>query len=210
LFGKEIQPGAVCFESLTRSTKSRQAGLFPPDPWDFAVNFVQAMQILEGYGIDTILSTALLDKTNTSFCPVGKDALIVSPDGRVDACYLLEEDWQEKGLDLHLGHLNGQGFEINFEALERARMMNVYAKTLCANCLCRYHCAGACHVNHDTSGLPGHYDEVCIQTRLVTMAGLLKKLDQSQVLEAWLNSRDGLEASVYQETDRLCSLDLML
>ena len=199
----EFLPGTVCFEALTPSVLSKEAGLHPPDPWDFARNFILASEILEKAGIETTLSTVVLHNLRTSFCPVGQDALIISPDGAIDACYLMQADWKRAGLDMRLGWLKEGKFQIDSEAVARVRNNSVYEKQLCTACLCRYHCAGGCHINHTVARSGGVYDSLCLQTRLVTIASLLKRLGQESLMHTWLNDRQALETSAWQPTDLL-------
>lgn len=204
-FSKEFQPRAVCFESLTPSPLADSARLSPPDPWAFARQFNMSASILERYGIDTILSTADISANRVSFCPVGQDALIVSPDGVVNACYLLERDWQRQGLDLHLGCIkNGEPFfKLDPDAIDLVRQLNVHQKPLCENCFCRYHCAGGCHVNHNTARPSGEFDDLCLQTRLVTITHLLKQLNQHQLINDWFENQVAQTCTVRQTSDRL-------
>lgn len=205
--GREFRPAAVCFETLTTSAQSEAAGLTPPDPWEFARGFDAAAQILNAQGVEAVLSTADLRAPRLSFCPVGGDALIVSPDGTVAGCYLLAEEWARRGLDMRLGRLNGRGFEIDPAASARLRNLTVLDRPLCAECFCRYHCAGGCHVHHDTSAPAGRYDAVCIQTRLVTVTTLLRRLGQHDLAAAWLRDRAAAEAAAWQRSDRLDLLE---
>lgn len=203
---REFIPSMVCFETLTDTPRSRAAGLSSPDPWEFARYFTLASRILADRGIVAVLATADLRESRIHFCPVSRDPLIVSPDGTVDACYLPGE--YRGALDLRLGTLAGGAFHVDADALEHARNLTVFERRLCADCMCRYHCAGGCHVNHDTARPPGGFDAVCIQTRLVTIAQLLERLGQRNVADRWLADRSALEASVWQPSDRLCSPQL--
>lgn len=200
--GQEFRPSTICFETLTESQLSRISGLLAPSPWEFARHFIDAARGLDGYGIEIVFSTASIQNVQTSFCPVGNDALIVSPDGTLEACYLLPEDWSRSGLDLHLGRVVGDRFEINDRALHRIRGLSVYNKALCSHCLCRYHCAGGCHVNHHIASAES-YDDLCIQTRLITIAKLLLQMNQIDLLEQWLRNEPAITASALQRTDRL-------
>ncbi|HEX3049673.1 MAG TPA: radical SAM protein [Aggregatilineaceae bacterium] len=200
---RHFLPASVCFETLTPSLLSEQNDLLPPDPWEFAQNFDLAAQILAAYGIDTVHSTAHTQDCRASFCPIGRDALIVSPDGMVDACYLLHEDWERNGLNFRIGQLVGQQFEIDQRVLQEVRSLTVHRKPLCTDCFCRYHCAGGCHVNHDTSGRPGEFDALCVQTRLITLTRLLREIGQGDLAETWLADHAACEASVWQSSDRL-------
>lgn len=196
---------AVCFETLIPSPLSIAAAMSPPDPWTFAQEFDRAAAVLTAAGIEAVLSTAVTTTCHLSFCPVGQDALIVTPDGAVNACYLLPEQWQQVGLDMRLGQLQPQlsTFALDDAAVQRTRQLQVNNKPRCADCFCRYHCAGGCHVNHDTAVSPGTFDAWCIQTRLVTMTRLLRQLGQHDLAADWLADRVGAETAVYQSTDRL-------
>ncbi|HRQ42018.1 MAG TPA: radical SAM protein [Chloroflexota bacterium] len=199
----EFSPRAVCFESLTPSTLSASARFHPPDPWQFARYFDQAAQILAAAGIHTVMSTADTSTKQVTFCPVGQDALIVTPDGKVNACYLLEEEWQQQGLDLRLGQLEvgGQQFNLDTTAVQQIRQLTAQPLTRCAHCLCRYHCAGGCHVNHADGN--GRYDDLCIQTRLITITGLLRQLGLHHVITAWHSDDRLLQQTAWQPDDRL-------
>ncbi|MBX3056316.1 MAG: radical SAM protein [Anaerolineae bacterium] len=199
----EVSPRAVCFESLTPSALSEAAGFHPPDPWQFARHFHQAAQILAAAGIQTVLSTADTSAIRHTFCPVGQDALIVTPDGRVNACYLLAEEWQQQGLNLSLGQLTAgaEQFDLDMTAVHQIRQLPMQPKPRCAHCLCRYHCAGGCHVNH--VGGDGRYDDLCIQTRLVTITGLLAQLGLHDVIAAWHADDRLMQQTAWQPDDRL-------
>ncbi len=199
---QEFQPSAVCWETLIASPLALAAGLVPPDPWQFALQFNAAATILESQGIQTILSTADISANRLTFCPVGQDALIVTPEGQINACYLLERDWQRQDLDLRLGYLDEQQnrFVLDPQAVRHARQLNVTQKPFCTNCLCRFHCAGGCHVNH-TPG--GPHDPLCIQTRLITIASLLRQLNQPELAVAWLSAQAADHATTWQMSDYL-------
>lgn len=203
-----LRPSTVCFETLSFSAQADASGMKAPDPVEFARSFERAAQVLREYGITTVTSTAVLDGPRLSFCPIGKDALIVSPDGAVDACYLLREEWNASGLDLRIGEVcsdaqNGAVFGFDSSAVERVRQMTVYERPLCAECLCRYHCAGGCHVHHATDADAGNFDALCVQTRLITVAGLLRRLGRDDLADRWISDGDFATRGVWQRSDRL-------
>jgi len=189
-----FKPSYVNFEPLTPGELPERAGLQIPDPFDFAVNCVRAYRAAEARGVKAVYAAAEIDEARISFCPVGSDALIVSLDGRVSACYLLPEDWQRRGLDLDLGkvHTNGT-VDIDFEALTRARRLP-FDKPRCDACFCQWSCAGGCHVNQTYPGASLEYDAFCIQTRIVTVCRLLNKLGRDDVTDQLLANREAMEA----------------
>jgi radical SAM protein with 4Fe4S-binding SPASM domain len=200
---EEFTPSEVCFETLTPSDLSVQANLLPPDPWEFAAHFVAAARMLEARGIPTRYSTAETEIRQSNFCPIGKGALIVAPDGMVSSCYLLEENWTERGLDLRLGQIENGEFNLSPAALESMQNLRVENRPLCADCFCRWHCAGGCTVNHDTSAPPGQFDAPCIQTRLISLTRLLERLGQDALAKELLSNPHSMEAAVWRQTDRI-------
>ena len=184
---------AVCFEPLTESDHSQANGMFPPDPVQFARQFCLAEDALTSYGIDTVVSGTDISSLETGFCPVGKDALLISPEGDVSACYLMESDWARAGLDLKFGKLliESSDFYFDLENIERIRELVRHPAPLCDTCLCRYHCAGGCHVNHHSIRKTNQYDSVCVRTRLVTIGKLLRRLGKLDLYHRWLDELAG-------------------
>jgi uncharacterized protein len=204
----EFAPMAVSFEPLQPTEASRAAGLRPPEPLDFARRYMEAASIVEAHGIEAVYATADIGTLRVSFCPVGRDVAIVSPDGAIDACYLQRRDWEAKGLDLRLGQMQDGAVWMDGSAVERARAMNVWNEPLCAGCFCRWHCAGGCHVNHTLSTVPGDYDGLCIQTRLITLRNILTALGRADLVERLWAEPEILEAAAWQPEDSLMNAEL--
>ncbi|MEA4906034.1 MAG: radical SAM protein [Anaerolineaceae bacterium] len=202
-FARRFHPAGVCFEPLSLSESAHRNGLLPPDPLAYARQFHAAARRLEKDGIPAVLSTADLSRPRVTPCPVGNDALIVSPEGEINACYLLEKEWQAHGLDMTLGQVSPHGFLLDPSAVARVRRFSVYDRPLCTDCFCRFSCAGGCHVHHDTHRPAGQYDDQCIRTRLVTAALLLEELGQGELCAQWLADDHQLAQTAWQVSDRL-------
>lgn len=202
---QELRPSTVCFESLSASASTAAAGFLPPDPYRFAQQFAEAARLLDSHGIATVQSASDVRECRISACPVGQDALIVSPDGAVDGCYLLAEEWRNKGLDLRLGRVDvaARRLEIEGEALDRTRRLAARHKPLCANCFCQYHCAGGCHVHHDTNRPAAAYDDMCVATRLITADKLLRRLRLTALADRTLTDPVAARALAQHADDRL-------
>jgi len=205
-FCEDFCPTGVCFESLQPAEQSSAAQLEPPDPWDFARNFIQAAWILESHGVEPVYAAADVHTRRVSFCPVGQDVAIVSPDGTISGCYLLRRDWEAQGLDLRLGRMEDGRAQLRADAVASVRELNVHNKPFCARCFCKWHCAGGCHVNHAPGGPPGAYDRLCIQTRIISLRNVLKAMGQDHLAREWLGDREAVERSVYQVSDSLLDL----
>ncbi|MEQ8170426.1 MAG: radical SAM protein [Candidatus Eremiobacterota bacterium] len=187
------KPSSIDFEVLkqTESTYLR-----PPDPWKFAVNYIKAATVARTSGVTTVYGPASTCTLQHSFCPAGKDTIIVSPEGTISACYLQKEEWEKKGLDLTFGHIDNSGIHINEDNLKSIRHLTD-EKKLCRKCIARFHCAGGCHVHHNTE----EYDDFCIQTRIITVCNLLYDLGYTGLMEDFINNRKELEKMVFQASD---------
>lgn len=204
-FCDEFHPTAIDFETLQPTLESKRAGLRPPDPYRFAAGYLKARRIALRRGVDAVYAAGAIDEPRLTLCPVGTDAMILHPDGRLSACYLPEPDWHCRGLDLMMGVLRPDGtLTLDPVALQRVRQL-VAEKPRCRHCFCRWTCAGACHVNHSYPGCPNSYDDQCIQTRLVTACRLLQKLDFDSLARELLENRQAMERLALQADDRLHS-----
>jgi uncharacterized protein len=202
-FCEEFHPSVINFETLQPTPESEAASLQPPDPWEFAVHCVRACQVVAQQGVQPVYAAALTEAPRLSFCPVGNDTLIVSPEGRVSACYLPDHEWQARGLDLDLGCLENDGtMRLDPQAVARARCL-VADKPRCERCFCRWSCASGCHVNHSYPGCSPEYDAFCLQTRLITACRLLSGLGCEPWVDALLDRRAALEALALQPSDCL-------
>jgi len=201
-FCEEFRPAGIDFEGLQPTPESERAGLFAPDPYEFTVRFWRARQVVLERGVKPIYAAAIVEEPRITFCPVGNDTLILHPDGRVSACYLQEKDWRARGLDLYLGRLAEGTMDLDACAIERVRHL-VADKPRCAECFCRWSCAGGCHVNHSFAGCPRTYDDFCLQTRLITACTLLEALDQGELAERLMSDRASMERLALWPSDRL-------
>jgi uncharacterized protein len=207
-FCDHYRPRGVCFEPIQLTTSGSQTDFEPPDPWAFAANFLAAGHVLEERGVEAVYAAADITNLQASFCPVGQDVVIVAPDGTLNSCYLLPRDWEARGMDLRLGCM-GENHVPCFDedAVAYSRSLNVNNKRLCAQCLCKWHCAGGCHVNHLLPAEPGDYDRLCIQTRIITVCNILRRMGRHDLMDRWLADRNVMEATIYQASDLLEDVD---
>jgi uncharacterized protein len=207
-FCETFRPQSVCFETLQPTSRSDALGLYPPDPWQFARHYIYAARILESYGVEPVYATADIRSKHVTFCPVGRDVAIVSPDGAITACYLLRHDWESKGLNLHLGRIDSAGVvRLDPTTVESIRNMTVLNLPFCARCFCRWHCAGGCHVNHAPRGKSGDFDRLCLQTRVIALRNILLSMGQENLMDALLEKPAVLEAAIRRPSDALLDME---
>ena len=207
-FCEHFCPRGVSFEPVQPTAQSQASQLEPPDPWSFARSFLQAAEILEAHGVEPVYAAADIQTRRVSFCPVGRDVAIVSPDGAINACYLLGQEWEAKGLDLCFGHINDDGaVALDKERLASIRRLNVWNKPFCARCFCQWHCAGGCHVNHTPPNSAGDYDRLCLQTRTIALRNILKAMGRQDLIRELLREPEAMERAVRQVSDTLVDLE---
>jgi uncharacterized protein len=202
-FCESFQPAVINFETLRSNPAAEGAGLHPPDPYVFAVQYANAQRIATGYGVRTVHAAVAVERPRHTFCPVGRDAVIVSPDGRLSGCYLPRQRWTEKGLDLDLGFISPAGeVVIDSSAAERLRHLAA-AKPRCAGCFCRWTCAGGCLVAQAGPGGTDGTSDFCIQTRLLTANALLKNLSLDDEADRLLNDLQAMQRLALHPIDDL-------
>ncbi|MBZ5510032.1 MAG: radical SAM protein [Acidobacteriia bacterium] len=199
---KEFRPSAIDFEPLRPTAEAVRAGLFPPDPYRFAEAFMEAHRAASEMGVRVTYSASDRVNPRICFCPLGNDAVIVETDGSLHACYLDKREWAARELDLHLGAaVPGEGMRLDERSVERVRRLAV-PPPRCSACFCRYWCAGGCHVNGYGNSQSG-YDDFCVQTRLITIACLLHRLQAAPTAGALLSDRSAARGFALRLSDRI-------
>ena len=198
---ERFQPSVINFETLKPNAESERAGLLPPDPWEMAAHYIQTARIVERFGTKAVYAASDPKSRRLTFCPVGTDTIIVSPDGRVSACYLPQEEWISRGLNMDMGFLEKSGqINLDQQIVEKIRDL-ISHKSRCRKCLARWHCAGGCHVDHSFPGCSEDYNAFCIQTRIILACDLLYELGCGKMVETLLSNRRAMEALVFQPSD---------
>jgi len=173
-FCREFSPASVNFETLSENPFSHNAGLYPPDPYEFARKCYESWIVLEQHRVEAVYAPVSLDCLHRTTCPVGRDTIIVHPDGSLASCYLVPEEWSGRGLDLFMGWVaaNGQT-HIDMDRVLAMRQLTV-GKPRCESCFCKFSCAGNCHVSLSYPDAPQVYAGACLQVRILTMCRLLQ------------------------------------
>ena len=164
------EPSSVCLEPMIESAVSRKNGLTPPDPLIFAKNWAAAQRILRAKLIPMVYSSGDISECKNSLCPVGRDALIVDPEGQIGSCWQLAENQQNGGTGRYFGHIDPEKMRIDEELLEKQRADSEENRENCRGCFCYAHCAGGCLLNQK------HEGDFCRLTKVLTLWQLLDEL----------------------------------
>jgi radical SAM protein with 4Fe4S-binding SPASM domain len=199
---EEFDPTGINFEVMQPTVRTEKFKLKPPNPYIFAKNFITSRRTAKSYGIKTVYASDFSDEPQRTSCPVGKDAIIVSPDGTLTGCYLLPERWEEKGINLDFGRIVNSEVKLNYNNINIIRKM-VMHKPLCTNCFCRWHCAGGCHVGTTYPDCPEEYNDFCVQTRIITAATILEGMGLSDEIENLCGDLNHMKKLALNKTDLL-------
>jgi len=201
-FIERLRPEVITFEAMRATEQSDAAGLKPPEPLQFARAFVDAWLQARAAGIQCVYAP-LFDQPRLTFCPVGEDTFIVAPDRSVRSCYLRKRDWESKGLDLAIGHVQpDEQLCIDPSAVQRLRGL-VAEKARCRSCFCRWSCAGGCLVHETPPGHRSEYTDFCRQTRLLQACVLLHDLGLPEQAAKLIGDVDAVHRLWEQGDDRL-------
>jgi uncharacterized protein len=199
---KEFRPSMIDFEPLRPNADAERAGLFAPDPYQFAEAYLETSRVALELGVTVTYSAAVCKRARLCFCPLGHDAVIVEADGKLHSCYLDRREWEARSLDLQIGEVvAGQGMKLDEHSVARVRGIAV-PPAKCYGCFCRYWCAGGCRVSESGSDAFSHGD-FCIQTRLITLGLLLHQLGEGEASAALLSDRSAAQKLALRISDRI-------
>jgi uncharacterized protein len=199
---------AINFEILCETDITKESGLFPPDPLDFAIHFQKSREIANGFGVEVAYSSDISELPVVSSCPAGKDTVIVSPDGRISNCYLIREKWRDAGLDLDFGFMGPMGeAQIDMKKVDAIRKV-VEDKPRCTGCFCKWSCAGGCHVGITYPGSDVKYADFCLQTRIISAFTLLSDLGFPEKIEELIKSPENLRKLATSKSDNMMEFNV--
>ena len=168
---------------MIESDLSRRNGLLPPEPDLFMQNWIRARRILQQQGIPLIYSSGEITELKTSLCPMGQDALIVTPDRLVGGCWQLAENRRIAGIDLGFGKVFADGLHLDMQALDHQRNLSTENRERCRSCFGYAHCAGGCLLNR------GNQHDFCRMTRALTLWQLLEQLGYGNFADTLISDR---------------------
>lgn len=148
------------------------------DVGPFIRGFLEAHDVASSHGIDLLYSGARLDVLTQEFCRAPHDALVVLPTGEISACFEVHNRDHVLAADLLIGSLTEGRVHLDEERWQRCGARPARTPSHCADCFCRYHCAGDCLSRTFAREAPDHFapSPRCRITREITKQLLLRRL----------------------------------
>jgi uncharacterized protein len=167
-------------EAVYDQGKAEGSGLKITDTKQFVNIFLDAYDFAKSRGRLLSHSSSRLHLITNTFCKATSDALIVTSDGELTACYEvfnrshpLSDDFIIGKLDLEKG--------IKLYAKKREKLLQKIAdnRDRCKDCFCYFHCAGDCPPKAFMSRKTNDQFR-CTVTRDITKAMLIDKLIEGE------------------------------
>jgi uncharacterized protein len=202
-FFSEFEFDVLSFEMLVENERGRRFGLYAPDPYAFAAGVLKAEAAALKQGVRVVHGPSELVGPRLTSCPLGQGTLMLSPDGRVTACYLDPERWTARGLDLVIGHVDAvTGVSVDGAVQAKVDAL-LRSKPRCERCFCRFTCAGGCHVDQTPPGCSQDYDSRCRAIRVITAGRILRSLGCEEDADLLAERRSDMQALACNPDDHL-------
>ncbi len=143
-FAAEFRLAYLHLEPVWLCGRCTRTGERPPDDAAFEARFLEAAERGTALGLPVLYSGARLDTLCSKFCAAPGDGFNVLPEGLVTSCYEITEPEDPRARIFHYGRHDGQGFVFDHDRLASLRRYSVEHLEHCADCFCRWHCAGDC------------------------------------------------------------------
>ncbi|MCC6155361.1 MAG: radical SAM protein [Candidatus Hydrogenedentes bacterium] len=198
---ERYRPAIINFEPLTENDLTATAGLCAADPFDYAKMWITSKRIADASGVNLVYSATETNAPRLSSCPVGSDAIIVTPDAAVQGCYLQPDEWLQHGMDMSLGCIStDKGVEVRAASVRNLRHM-IVDKPRCQGCFCQWSCAGGCHVSNTYRNCSEKYIDFCLQTRVITACLLLEELGEFDLVDALFDDTEAMKKLAMHSRD---------
>jgi radical SAM protein with 4Fe4S-binding SPASM domain len=144
----------------------------------FLQAFFAAQRLAEQYGQKLQCVGSEMDKITTVPCGSPFNALIVTPQNNLVACFEVVDDSHPLTELATIGRITPQGVEIDEAARLRLGRKIAERRTSCRDCFCYWSCAGGCLPRAFSSGPEGHLEHGvhCELKRTLQREMLLKQI----------------------------------
>ena len=162
---------------------TQRGGHNDPEPDDmraFADAHMEAVEVAAKAGRRFYYSGARLGMVTTTFCTAPYNALIVTPDGDLTACYEVTNQTHPLASISRIGYIKDGQIALDQNARKHLHALMSERRDSCRDCFCYWSCAGGCYTR--SFGLPPeghlHNGNLCELHRRLTKSLLLKEIAQ--------------------------------
>ena len=154
-----------------------------PDSAKFVEMFREGVDIARRAGMRLVYSGARQDMLSDCFCKVSSGSFTVTPTGDVTSCYEVTYASDPRSERFFFGRYDSEAGDFLFdqEKLDELSQLNVRNMPFCADCFCRWHCAGDCAAKVLDGIQPeqNHGSVRCEINRALTLDQIRQRLDWS-------------------------------
>jgi uncharacterized protein len=142
-------------EPLFAAGRAKGLSNLTPDPEDFIKAFRQAARVAWRYGRRLKYSGARLGTVTDCFCNAVGHSFAVTPTGEVTCCFEVTGE-RANGQAYIWGRFDANAERYVFDEHRRLAQIkwSVHEQHECANCFCKWTCAGDCPAKRDVQGAP--------------------------------------------------------
>lgn len=173
---REFRFSYLHMEPVWQCGRCLTSGEHPPSDEAFAEHYLRAVEMGRSIDAEITYSGARLDSITSKFCAASGDSFTVLPEGIATSCYEVTESEDPRSAIFHYGRfLPSTGrFVFDEERIDKLRKMSVEHLPFCADCFCKWHCAGDCLAKaFQESGESEHKGSPrCALNRSLMLAGL--------------------------------------
>jgi uncharacterized protein len=181
---EHFKPISVQFEPLMATGRGLHSLLRSPEISAFASEFVRAAKKAREYGITLFTTVAQLGSISSHSCGVHTGNFLVTPYGQATLCTEVTNPKQSEANAYIYGDFdkNIGEFIFDLEKVRNWRSTNVNNIPRCANCFCKWSCAGGCSHAIDYGPSLEQREYRCLLTRATTKTLLEEYFNHGQAL----------------------------
>ena len=174
---------SIKLEPVFGAGRATRGAARPPDADRFVEAFLEARAVARQHGRELHYSGLRLDSRTSHFCTAVSATFCVTPSGDVTSCYEVSRPEDPRAGVFFFGAWDPANKVFGIDEGQRRRMLRLAVEfsPACAECFCRWHCAGDCPAKSVWDGTTRGPDPLrCHITRKLAAALLVERLEQGQ------------------------------
>jgi uncharacterized protein len=191
----EFRPAYLHMEPVWVCGRCLKSGDQSPSDEAFVAGFLAAVAQARQSGLDVHYSGARVDVLTSKFCGAPGDGFSVLPEGIATSCYEVTDVSDPRAGIFHFGRFDPatETYVFDQDRVAALRGLSVEHLAFCADCFCKWHCAGDCLAKaFQKSGAAVHGGSLrCHLNRALTLARLDEIVETNQAEPPSAETRGG-------------------